>query len=133
MVILLMWFRGGMYIGITMNRAEGRSANARLILFYFILFIFLFYFILFHFILDRKCYQVFKPEMEIHMINIIYAAVPMREQTEKTIFSCKTLRLYWSGARDMFIDKAHTALGVFPVFFPYMLPSPLCGIFLSSR
>ena len=28
-------------------------------------------------------------EMELHMINIIYAALPMREQTEKTTFSCK--------------------------------------------
>ena len=33
-------------------------------------------------ILNRKCYQVFKTEMELHMINIIYAALPMREQTE---------------------------------------------------
>ena len=30
---------------------------------------------------------------------------------------------YWSGARDLFIDKAHTALGIFPVFFPCMLPA----------
>ena len=27
--------------------------------------------------------------LELHMINIIYAALPMREQTEKTTFSCK--------------------------------------------
>ena len=40
-------------------------------------------------ILNRKCYQVFKTEMELHMINIIYAALPMREQTEKTTLSCK--------------------------------------------
>ena len=39
--------------------------------------------------LNRKCYQEFKPEMELHMIYIIYAALPMREQTEKTTFSCK--------------------------------------------
>ena len=32
-------------------------------------------------------------------------------------------------SRDLFIDEAHTALGIFPVFFPCMLPSPLCGIF----
>ena len=40
-------------------------------------------------ILNWKCSQVFKPEMEFHMINIIYAALPMRAQKEKTIFSCK--------------------------------------------
>ena len=28
-------------------------------------------------------------EMELHMIYIIYVALPMREQTEKTTFSCK--------------------------------------------
>ena len=32
------------------------------------------------------------------------------------------------GSRDLFSDKAHTALGMFPVFFPCMLPTPLCGI-----
>ena len=33
------------------------------------------------------------------------------------------------GSRDLFIDKAHTVLGIFQVFFPYMLPTSLCGIF----
>ena len=33
------------------------------------------------------------------------------------------------GSRDLFIDEAHTALGIFQVFFPCMLPTPLCGIF----
>ena len=33
------------------------------------------------------------------------------------------------GSRDLIIDKAHTALGIFPVSFPCMLPTPLCGIF----
>ena len=33
------------------------------------------------------------------------------------------------GSRDLFIDEAHTALGIFPVSFPCMLPTPLCGIF----
>ena len=28
-------------------------------------------------------------EMEFHMIDIIYAALPMGAQTEKTTFSCK--------------------------------------------
>ena len=72
--------------------------------------------------------------MEFHMINITYAALHMRAQTEKTTFSCKddqckTLHLYWSGAKDLFIDEAHTALGIFPVCFPCMPPTPLCDIF----
>merc|ERR1719312_206220 len=33
------------------------------------------------------------------------------------------------GSRDLIIDEAHTALGIFPVFSPCMLPTPLCGIF----
>merc|ERR1712081_57260 len=36
------------------------------------------------------------------------------------------------GSRDLFIDEAHTALGIFPVFFPCMLPTPFCGIFWDS-
>ena len=32
-------------------------------------------------------------------------------------------------SRDLFIDEAHMALGIFPVSFPCMLPTPLCGIF----
>ena len=36
------------------------------------------------------------------------------------------------GSRDLFMDEANTALGIFPVFFPCMLPTPLCGIFVSS-
>ena len=39
--------------------------------------------------LNQKLNQMFKPEMEFHMINMIYAALPMREQTENTTFSCK--------------------------------------------
>ena len=35
------------------------------------------------------CYLVSKPDMEFQMIDIIYAALPMCAQTEKTIFSCK--------------------------------------------
>ena len=30
------------------------------------------------------------------------------------------------------IDKTHSALGIFLVFFPCMLPTPLCGIFVRS-
>ena len=39
--------------------------------------------------LNRKWYQLSKPEMEFHMINIIHEALPMFAQTEKTTFSCK--------------------------------------------
>ena len=50
--------------------------------------------------LNRKSYQVSKPEMEFHIINIIYAELSMRAQSEKTTFSCKddyTLRKYTWG------------------------------------
>ena len=40
-------------------------------------------------ILNRKYYQVSKKEKELHMVNIIYAALLMRAQTEKTTFSYK--------------------------------------------
>ena len=33
------------------------------------------------------------------------------------------------GSRDLYIDEAHKALDIFPVVFPCMLPTPLCGIF----
>ena len=33
---------------------------------------------------------------------------------------------------DLFIDEAHTTLGMFLVSFPCMLPTPLCGIFYLS-
>ena len=36
--------------------------------------------------LNRKRYQASKPEMEFHMINMMYAALPMRATTT---FSCK--------------------------------------------
>ena len=39
--------------------------------------------------LSRKLYQVSKPEMEFHMINIIYAALPMCAQTVNMTFPCK--------------------------------------------
>ena len=39
--------------------------------------------------LNRKWFQDSKPEMEFHMINIMYVALSIRVQTEKTTFSCK--------------------------------------------
>ena len=39
--------------------------------------------------LNRIWYQASKPELEFHIINIMYAALPMRAHTEKTTFSCK--------------------------------------------
>ena len=63
----------------------------------------------------------------------------MHAQTEKTTFSCKddkskTLHLYWSGARDLFIYEAHTVLDIFcfAVFFPCMLPSPCRSLLVAS-
>ena len=56
--------------------------------------------------------------MELHMIYIIYAALSMREQTEKRHFHAKTtsakLYIYIGvGSRDLYIDEAHTALDIF--------------------
>ena len=48
---------------------------------------------------NQICYQVSKPEMEFHMIDIIYAALTMCEQTEKTTFSCKATQ----GKSSMYI------------------------------
>ena len=44
--------------------------------------------------------------MEFHMIDIIYAALPMREETEKTTFSSKddlgkSVHVYWSGGKGL--------------------------------
>ena len=70
------------------------------------------------------------------MINTIYAALPMRKQTEKTTRAKQTekttrakLNIYIGVGSRNFIDEAHTLLGIFPVFFPCMLPTPLCVIF----
>ena len=41
----------------------------------------------------------------------------------------QNLTFILDGARDLFIDEAHIAPGIFPVFLPCMLPTPLCGIF----
>ena len=67
---------------------------------------------------NRICYQVSKAEIEFHMIDMIYAALPMCAQTEKTIFSCKDnyakLYIYMGvGARDLYIDEAYTVLDIF--------------------
>ena len=58
------------------------------------------------------------------MINIIYVALPMCAQTEKTTFHAKTtnakLYIYIGvGVRDLYIDEAHMALDIFrfAVFF----------------
>ena len=39
--------------------------------------------------LNRKQYQLLKPEMEFHMINILNAALFMCAEVEKTTFSGK--------------------------------------------
>ena len=63
-------------------------------------------------ILNRKCYQVSEPEIVLHMINIIYAALPMHGQTEKTT-SAKLYIYIGVRARDLYVDEAHTALDIF--------------------
>ena len=64
------------------------------------------------------------PEIELHMINIIYAALPIRDQQKRQYFHSKAtgakLYIYIGvGPRDLYIDKAHTALDIFrfAVFF----------------
>ena len=87
-------------------------------------------------ILNQKCYQVSKPEMELHMINTIYAALPMHTETKKTTFSCyddycKAVHIYWSGDRDLYIDEAHTALDIFRfAAFLVSIPSKSCNVII---
>ena len=72
-------------------------------------------------IFNRKCYQVSKPEMELHMINIIYAASTMHAKTEKTTFSCKDnqCKTFWSGVKGLVHCRSTCGAGHIP----------LCGIF----
>ena len=62
--------------------------------------------------------------MELHMINMIYAALPMCEQTEKTTFSCKddkckTLHLYWGqGTCSLTKHTWRWTYSAFWYFFP---------------
>ena len=61
--------------------------------------------------------------MEFHMIDVIYAALPMCAQTEKTTFSCKddqgkSLYVYWSGAKSRpFPARAYTTIVVLVFVF----------------
>ena len=48
--------------------------------------------------LSLKCYQVSKPEIEFHIMNIMYAELHMRTHTENTSFSCKD---NWCKALDL--------------------------------
>ena len=44
---------------------------------------------------NRKCYQVLKPEIEFHMMNEIYAALRMRTHIQKRRhFYAKTTNAY---------------------------------------
>ena len=63
--------------------------------------------------LNRKWYQVSKPEMEFHIINIMYAALPMRAHTNRKDNIFMQRRLY--------IDEAHMALDIFPLRLQYDL------------
>ena len=72
-----------------------------------------------------------KPEMEFHMIHIMYLALTKPAQTEKTTFSCKddygkSLHICWNGARELYFDKAHMALDWMYSALGYLfLPPPL--------
>ena len=55
-----------------------------------------------------------KDEMELHIINIIYAASLMCEQTEKTTFLCKDLTIVEWGAR------AYSTLVVLVSKYPFI-------------
>ena len=51
--------------------------------------------------------------MELRMINVIYVAFPMREQTEKTTFASKDdkgkfLHVYQSGAKELIKNQDRT-------------------------
>ena len=51
--------------------------------------------------------------MELRMVNIIYAALLMRAQTEKMTFSChddqgKSLHVFWSGAKELEKNRDRT-------------------------
>ena len=52
-------------------------------------------------------------EMELHMMNMIYAALPMHAQTEKTTFSCK----------DNFTLTKHTWHWTYSVLLYFFKPS----------
>ena len=72
---------------------------------------------------NRICYQMSKPKMEFHLIDIIYAALSMRTQTEKTTFSCKddfTYILEWSKGHVHWRSTHGTG------------HIPLCSIFKNS-
>ena len=60
---------------------------------------------------------------------------PCANKQKRLHFNAKTTsaKLYiYIGVGSLFIDEAHMALGIFPVFFPCMLPTSLCGIFYFS-
>ena len=83
--------------------------------------------------LNRKWYQGSKPEMEFHMMNIIYAALSISAQAKKTTFSCKddcTLTKHtgrWTySAKNFEIPLCHIPpLRSFFVLRALLLPSSL--------
>ena len=47
---------------------------------------------------NRKCYQVLKPEIEFHMMNEIYAALRMRTQKRRHFYAKTTnANIYMKG------------------------------------
>ena len=65
---------------------------------------------------NREWNQASKPEIEFHIINIIYAALSLHTQTEKRHFHAKTTVHWWSthvagySARDSEISLCHIPL-----------------------
>ena len=66
------------------------------------------------------------------MINIICTHKQKRGHFHAKTTSAKLYIYIGLGSRNLFIDEAHTSRGIFPVFFPCMLPTPLCGIFYKN-
>ena len=68
------------------------------------------------------------------MINIIYKALPMRAQAEKTT-SAKLYIYIEVRARDLYIDEAHTVLDIFSfaAFFQRVSKNKKSEIFLVFK
>ena len=70
------------------------------------------------------------PHDKYNIRGIAHARTNREEHFHAKTTSAKLYIYIGVGSRDLFIDEAHMALGIFPLFFPCMLPTPHCGIFL---
>ena len=71
--------------------------------------------------LNQKWYQVSKPEMEFHIIKIIYAALPAFTNRKDNNFM----------RRRLYIDKTHTVLDIFRFVVFVFFEAP-CMVLCSS-